>query len=67
MAPLRFLDSLMVDFRCVIVPQYVFATQADFDERQPNEGVLTRLDNLAGDTLLFAEGLRDYSSQGAKR
>ena len=31
MAPIGFANSLMLDFRCLIIPRYVYCTGADFD------------------------------------
>ena len=40
--------SLMLDFRCVIVPRFVYATPADFDDNGiSNEAVKTRVADCA--------------------
>ncbi len=48
MAPLSFANSLMLDFRCLIVPRFVYATNDDYDsDRQPDENLRGRLRMLA--------------------
>ena len=32
MAPMKFMNSLMIDFRCLIMPKYVYITNKDFDQ-----------------------------------
>ena len=32
MSPMSFMNSLMLDYRCLIIPRYVYATGKDFDE-----------------------------------
>lgn len=49
MAPLSTMNSLMLDFRCIILPRFVYATGADFNEERTkvtNTEVLERLDKL---------------------
>lgn len=47
MAPLAFLNSLMLDFRSVVVPRFVFATAADFHaESLHSDDLRTRIDEL---------------------
>lgn len=49
MAPMSLITSLMLDFRCVIVPRYVYATGADFVDDAVTEQVQERVDQLAED------------------
>ena len=47
MAPMSFINSLMLDFRCIVLPQYVYATEADFKEGNlVNKEINTRLSKL---------------------
>lgn len=51
-------SSLMLDFRCVIVPRFVYATGAAFaDGRLVDEEVGSRLQELATEMRRFARGL----------
>ena len=53
-------NSLMLDFRCIIVPRFVYATGGDFgDDRQPtmfisSETIRERVTELAQTTAAFA-------------
>jgi NAD(P)H-dependent FMN reductase len=52
MAILAFANSLMLDFRCLIVPRFVYATTGDFDGgRITNEEQLRRVAQLARETV----------------
>lgn len=47
MAPMAFLNSLMLDFRSIIVPRFVYATGNDFrDESLHSEELRERIDDL---------------------
>lgn len=55
MAPLAFANSLMLDFRCLIIPRFVYATNDDFDaERQPDIPLRARLKQLADEVMALA-------------
>ncbi|MEK9656882.1 MAG: NAD(P)H-dependent oxidoreductase [bacterium] len=44
MSLMGFINSLMLDFRCLVVPRFVYATEADFDqERLTNDAIKERL------------------------
>ena len=52
MAHMGLANSLMLDFRCVIVPRFVYATGDAFSEgKLVDEGVQTRLAELCGSLL----------------
>ncbi|HUB66051.1 MAG TPA: NADPH-dependent FMN reductase [Candidatus Methylacidiphilales bacterium] len=45
-------NSLMLDFRCLIVPRFVYAHSEDFDdERRPGSSLAERIRQLADTTL----------------
>ena len=56
-------NSLMLDFRCIIIPRFVYAVGADFgDDRQPTMHVTSptikqRLEQLAAATVSLARAL----------
>ncbi len=53
-------NSLMLDFRCIIVPRFVYATEAAFvDGDIQDELVNQRMDQLVGETALIADALKD--------
>ncbi len=48
-------NSLMLDFRCVVVPRFVYATGDAFrDGRLVDEGVQSRMAELGGSLLDLA-------------
>lgn len=55
-------NSLMLDFRCVVVPRFVYATTADFGPERTEAMQLTsdevraRIDELAREVLRLARG-----------
>ncbi|MEZ4712924.1 MAG: NAD(P)H-dependent oxidoreductase [Caldilineaceae bacterium] len=64
MSVMSLANSLMLDFRCLIVPRFVYATGSDFgDDRQPtmhiaSDVIQERLQELAATTVHLATALR---------
>lgn len=59
-------NSLMLDFRCVIVPRFVYATSADFaDGKVSSAKIASRITQLAGETLRLAAALQAIDSTAA--
>lgn len=55
MSVMSFANSLMLDFRCVILPRFVYAVDRAFDEKSvPEKKVLDRIDDLADDLIRFS-------------
>jgi len=61
MAPLSFANSLMIDFRCIINPRFVYATGAAFDEHNSisDDGIKERLAALASKHVELSDKLND--------
>lgn len=60
-------NSLMLDFRSVIVPRFVFAGDDTFeDDDIADPAVVERLDDLAATLILFGEALQKHSGPGAE-
>ena len=58
MAPMQVANSLMLDFRCVIVPRFVYATGEDFEgDGSPAESIAARVDQLADELLRIGTAL----------
>ncbi len=58
MSVMSFANSLMLDFRSVIVPRFVYAVKSDFqDGRVASPEVLRRIDGLADRTVQMARAL----------
>lgn len=62
LAPLTVMNNLMVDFRCFMVPRYVYATASDFNEERTeiiSDSVKERLMRLNKDFLAVTKALMD--------
>ena len=58
MAPMSFLNSLMLDYRCTVIPRYVYLTKDDIaTKRQLNDDIISRLNDLIDDSIRFSTGL----------
>ncbi|MEL7338541.1 MAG: NAD(P)H-dependent oxidoreductase [Planctomycetota bacterium] len=60
MAPMGLANSLMLDFRCLILPRFVYATGDKFEgDHLADETVSTRIDQLLGDLICIADALKN--------
>lgn len=57
MAPLGLANSLMLDFRCHIVPRFVYAVAEDFSGDELDPDIETRVEELVWATVRLARGL----------
>jgi FMN reductase len=63
MSVMSFANSLMLDFRCIIIPRFVYAVGADFgDDRQPTMHVASaeiqqRIQDLTTNAVRMSEAL----------
>ena len=47
MSPMSFMNSLMLDFRCIIIPRFVYADGDSFDENNnPDSQLKERIEEL---------------------
>ena len=59
MSVMSFASSLMLDFRCVIIPRFVYATGRAFDgDDLKDKEVGERIEELAGELVRFTKALR---------
>ena len=59
MSVMAFANSLMLDFRCVIIPRFVYATGRAFDgEDLKDTKVGERIEEVAGELMRFTQALR---------
>ena len=64
MSPIGLANSLMFDFRCHIVPRYVYATKSDFTaSHEPGPELAGRIGQLAQATVDLAAALRWVTSR----
>jgi FMN reductase len=60
MSVMAFANSLMLDFRCVIIPRFVYATGRAFDgDDLKDKEVGERIEELAGELVRFTKALRE--------
>jgi FMN reductase len=66
MSVMPFANSLMLDFRCVVVPRFVYATGQDLADGQLEEDgeLRRRLRGLAHDVASFAAALKGLTDRG---
>jgi NAD(P)H-dependent FMN reductase len=66
MAPMGLANSLLLDFQCLIVPQLVYVTDAEFEDDQlTGEQAHQRIDAVAEETIRLTAALRPAASQGS--
>jgi NAD(P)H-dependent FMN reductase len=59
MSVMAYANSLMLDFRCVIIPRFVFATSDAFDDDAVTDTKLTvRIERVATELIRFTTALR---------
>ena len=59
MSPIGLANSLMFDFRCHIIPRYVYATKEDFGaSREPRPELAGRIRQLVRAAVELAAALR---------
>jgi FMN reductase len=59
MSVMAFANSLMLDFRCVIIPRFVYATGNAFDgEDLKDSKISARVEEVAGELMRFTKALR---------
>ena len=58
MSVMSFASSLMVDYRCFIIPKFVYALKSDFNENEiTNPDIKERIDELGNDLIRISEAL----------
>jgi FMN reductase len=59
MSVMAYANSLMLDFRCVIIPRFAYATADSFDDETiSDQEVLQRIEQVAGELIRFTNALR---------
>ncbi len=59
MSVMAYANSLMLDFRCVIIPRFVFATSHVFEgDAIVDEKITQRVEQVAAELVRFTEALR---------
>jgi NAD(P)H-dependent FMN reductase len=59
MSVMAYANSLMLDFRCTIIPRFVYATGEAFDEKGVTDRkIVKRTQELASEIIRYVRGLR---------
>jgi len=59
MSVMAYANSLMLDFRCTIIPRFVYATGEAFDDSGVTDRkVAKRIEELAREVIRYVRGLR---------
>ena len=59
MSVMAYANSLMLDFRCVIIPRFVFATSDSFDgDSLIDKKIVRRIETVADELIRFTKALR---------
>ncbi len=63
MSAMGLANSLMLDFRCLVVPRFVYTLGDAFEDEQiTDENALVRIDELVEETLRIADAVRPIES-----
>ena len=58
MSPMSFANSLMLDFRCIVIPRFVYADKTCFDNGQIiNEDTKVRIEELVDSSIRLSKAL----------
>ena len=58
MSAMGLANSLMLDFRCLIIPRFIYATGEAFEGTQlTDEAIELRMDQLVAETLRVADAV----------
>ena len=67
MSPIGFANSLMFDFRCLIVPRFVYCTKDDFTEAgEPGPEIRGRVEQLAVAAVDLSRALAWVRANGGR-
>jgi FMN reductase len=59
MSVMAYANSLMLDFRCVIIPRFVYATADAFDDGEiKDKKIISRIEQVATELVRFTQALR---------
>jgi len=59
MSVMAYANSLMLDFRCIIIPRFVYATGDAFDgDNITDKKIIQRIETVADELVRFTAGLR---------
>ena len=58
MSPMSFANSLMLDFRCIIIPRFVYADKNCFNNGKISDDIEDRIKELVDSSILLSKALK---------
>ena len=58
MSTMSFVNSLMLDFRCIIIPRFVYADQTCFINGKISDAIKERIEELVDASILLSKALK---------
>ena len=58
MSPMSFANSLMLDFRCIIIPRFVYADKNCFNDGKISDDIKDRIEELVDASILLSKALK---------
>ena len=59
MSPMSYANSLMLDFRCIIIPRFVYADKTCFNNGKINDAIKERIKELVDASILLTKALKN--------
>ena len=59
MSTMSFANSLMLDFRCIIIPRFVYADQTCFINGKISDAIKERIEELVDASILLSKALKN--------
>ena len=58
MSPMSYANSLMLDFRCIIIPRFVYADKTCFNNGKINDATRDRIEGLVDASITLSKALK---------
>ena len=58
MSPMSYANSLMLDFRCIIIPRFVYADKTCFNNGKINNALKDRIEELVDASIILSKALK---------
>ena len=58
MSPMSYANSLMLDFRCIIIPRFVYADKNCFNNGKISDAIKNRIEELVDASILLSKALK---------
>ena len=58
MSPMSYANSLMLDFRCIIIPRFVYADKTCFNNGNISDVIKDRIEELVDASIILSKALK---------